>query len=186
MANFVETDTFPTTVYILDITDPALGGGANTKANVQARDLANRTRWLYNRVNKIFFSFLTPTLTVPNGTVGNVNGVSYTPTTFPLPSPDFTTPNDGVTRTYKVSLSFECTWTETAAQYVGLRLYTVSNVPAYLELMRHIKKEGTISSFTYELIISFPPNYRMSLAYQNGATTANAVFSNIQLVIKEL
>lgn len=187
MANFSENDNFVTNIYILDILDPALGGGANTKANVQARDLTDRTRWLYNRVNKIYFSFLTPgPLVVPVGTVGNVNGVSYTPTTFPLPSPDFTTPNDGITRTYEVSLSYECDWTETATQFIGIRLYSVTNIPAWEELIRNIRDKGRVASNTYKFVITLPPNKRVSLSYQNAATTANATFTNIQLTIKEL
>jgi hypothetical protein len=187
MANFTETDQFPANIYRLDITDPALGGGPNNKANIQARDLTDRTRYLYNRVNKIFFSYLTAgPLVVPAGIVGNVNGNSYVPNVFPLNFPDYTTPNDGVTRLWEITVSFECAWTETAGQYIGIRLYTVTNVPAYLELMRNIRKEGTIGSFTYKRIISFPPNYRVALAYQNAATGANATFENIQLTMKEL
>lgn len=185
MADLTEVNNFDTTVHELGI-EPALGGPGQIM-NAQAQALANRTRWLYNRVNKIFFSFLTPgPLVVPLGTVGNVNGNTYAPNTFPLNFPDYTTPNDGVTRVWEISMSFKCAWTETAGQFVGIRLYTVSSAPAYQEIADTIRDKGTGQSTTWKVILSLPPNTRVALSYQNAGTGANATFNNIQLTMKEL
>lgn len=184
MADLTEVNNFDTTVHELGI-EPALGGPGQIM-NAQAQALANRTRWLYNRVNKIFFSFLTPTLVVPNGTVANVNGNTYAPNTYPLNFPDYTTPNDGVTRIWEISLSYKCAWTVTSGQFVGIRLYTVIATPTYSEIADNIRDIGNSQSSTWKVILSLPPNTRVALAVQNAATTANATFNNIQLTMKEL
>jgi hypothetical protein len=52
MANVTETATFETGIYQIETTDPVLGG-ANGIANVQARQLANRTKYLKERADQV-------------------------------------------------------------------------------------------------------------------------------------
>lgn len=57
MANITETDSFDAGVYQLETTDPALGG-ANGVMNTPPRSLANRTRFLLNRILDGVLSFV--------------------------------------------------------------------------------------------------------------------------------
>ena len=52
MANLPENSTFDTGVYQLETTDPVLGG-ADGVSNQQAKQLANRTRWLKDQVDSL-------------------------------------------------------------------------------------------------------------------------------------
>lgn len=45
MANLPETNTYPAGIYQIELTDPVVGG-VDGISNAQARQLANRTRWL--------------------------------------------------------------------------------------------------------------------------------------------
>lgn len=57
MANITETDSFDAGVYQLETTDPALAG-ANGIMNTPPRSLANRTRFLLNRILDGILSFV--------------------------------------------------------------------------------------------------------------------------------
>jgi hypothetical protein len=52
MANVVETPTWESGIYRIETTDPILGGEAGT-ANIQAKQLANRTLWLKFRADQV-------------------------------------------------------------------------------------------------------------------------------------
>ncbi|MFN8682763.1 hypothetical protein ACDP63_16715 [Paracoccus sp. P2] len=52
MANLPETNTFPAGIYQIELTDPVVGG-VDGISNVQARQLANRTRWLKNVADEV-------------------------------------------------------------------------------------------------------------------------------------
>ncbi|WP_323119979.1 gp53-like domain-containing protein [Burkholderia alba] len=56
MANINEVDQFDNGVYQIEKTDPVLGGVGGI-ANMQAVNLANRTRYLFNRISEIFAQF---------------------------------------------------------------------------------------------------------------------------------
>lgn len=49
MANLTEQSLFEAGIYQLETTDPVIGG-ANGISNRQAQELANRTRWIYDRL----------------------------------------------------------------------------------------------------------------------------------------
>jgi len=53
MANVTETSNFDAGIYQLETTD-VLEGGALGVDNYQAKGLANRTRWLYDRIIELF------------------------------------------------------------------------------------------------------------------------------------
>jgi hypothetical protein len=79
MANVTETSTWETGVYQLETTDPVEGGALGI-SNTQAKQLGNRTKWLYDAITTInnwiavtkFLFFLR------KGTVaiGNVSGTT--------------------------------------------------------------------------------------------------------------
>lgn len=52
MANLPETNTFPAGIYQIELTDPVVGG-VDGVSNAQARQLANRTRWLKNVADEV-------------------------------------------------------------------------------------------------------------------------------------
>jgi microcystin-dependent protein len=49
MANLTETPTFDTGIYQLELTDPVVGG-PNGTSNMQAKGLANRTKYLFDKL----------------------------------------------------------------------------------------------------------------------------------------
>jgi len=79
MANVTETSTWETGIYQLETTDPVEGGALGI-SNTQAKQLGNRTKWLYDAITTInnwiavtkFLFFLR------KGTVaiGNVSGTT--------------------------------------------------------------------------------------------------------------
>lgn len=52
MANVTETSEFPIGIYQIETTDP-VEGGASGISNTQARQLGNRTKWLYDAIQVI-------------------------------------------------------------------------------------------------------------------------------------
>lgn len=54
MANLTESSIFEAGIYQLETTDPVLGGASGI-ANLQAKQLANRTKWLKDRVDLLGF-----------------------------------------------------------------------------------------------------------------------------------
>lgn len=52
MANVIETATWESGIYRIETTDPILGGETGT-ANIQAKQLANRTLWLKARADQV-------------------------------------------------------------------------------------------------------------------------------------
>lgn len=52
MANLPESSTFPSGIYQIELTDPVVGG-VDGVSNAQARQLANRTRWLKNVADEV-------------------------------------------------------------------------------------------------------------------------------------
>jgi len=185
MANFTETDVFPATVYILDILDPALGGTANSKANVQARDLTNRTRWLYNRVNKLFFYLNIGSITGLGNGVANINGSSYT-LPFPLASPDYTTPNDGVTRSYEITLSASNVVFSGSVTNAYVNLYTTTGALVF-SLIMDVRGAVSQSSICLQKIASIGPNVALKVSVGVSATGGGTVdFTNISVQLKEI
>jgi len=53
MANVTETSNFDEGIYQLETTDPVEGGALGI-SNSQAKGLANRTRWLYDKIIELF------------------------------------------------------------------------------------------------------------------------------------
>lgn len=51
MANIVESSNYVAGIYRIETTDPVLGGTDDAPANIQARDLANRTKYLKDRLD---------------------------------------------------------------------------------------------------------------------------------------
>src|SRR6056297_1231283 len=51
MGTFTETSVFETTIYRKETTDPVLGGTATAAANRAEGELANRTRYLKDRMD---------------------------------------------------------------------------------------------------------------------------------------
>lgn len=51
MANLTETSTWENGIYQLETTDPVEGGSGGI-SNQQAKQLGNRTKWLYDKVQK--------------------------------------------------------------------------------------------------------------------------------------
>lgn len=52
MANLPETNTYPSGIYQIEVTDPVVGGPDGI-SNVQAKQLANRTNWLKQRADEM-------------------------------------------------------------------------------------------------------------------------------------
>ncbi len=91
MANQPEVSEFTSGIYQLEPTDPVQGGEGGID-NLPLKQLANRTRWLYDRVSDLFvkqFYALTGATTLTTGDAGNAyvlfNASVYTVT---LPAPN--------------------------------------------------------------------------------------------------
>lgn len=184
MSNLTESSTFTPDVYEIAESDPVQGGPGGID-NQPHQALANRTRWLYDRVNKLFTSLkVSGNTTVGAGSTSNVNGSAYT-MAFPLASPDYTTPNDGITRTYQVTLSFDATFTESAGNSVYLSLYTTTSgtpgSPTEILRMRQFQN----GSITYSNIVTIAPNTLLKLAMGN-ATANSGTLKDILLILKEI
>lgn len=80
MANLAENDSFDANVYELAVGDPVLGGPGGI-SNTQGQQLANRTRWLKNRINKIV-SFILSATGIGNGSAVGTTVVS----TYAMPA----------------------------------------------------------------------------------------------------
>jgi len=72
MANLTETSTFPAGVYQLETTDPVLAG-ADGIANLQAQQLANRTRFLNDQISAL----TTQIAALQRRLIGSVQYLSY-------------------------------------------------------------------------------------------------------------
>lgn len=101
MSNLVETSNFDANVYQIAISDQVIGGPGGV-SNTQAQQLANRTRYLKDRLDNMIAAEV------------NVQGsTSYVGLTAVLiTGVEYTTPNDGITRRYVVS--FKAQWSNTS------------------------------------------------------------------------
>ena len=84
MANLIETDEFPATIYQLEDSDPVSGGPPNPTLgdgwdNLPHLQLTNRTRWLYNRVQTLLAAVV-PATTAIAGIVRLSSSTSSTST----------------------------------------------------------------------------------------------------------
>jgi len=189
MANIVETSTFDADVYLLDITDPVVGG-LTGKSNMQGIALANRTRWLYDQLTpllgKIFFSVsYGTTVTVGSGGSNvNADNSAYS-LAYPVGSPDYTTPDDGETRTYKITMSAFCNFTYNASGNVQMVLYTSTVGPVYSGILTwNLRQPYQYIAMTK--VVSIGPGVELKAMFGNNATGANAVFTDAQLIIEEV
>jgi hypothetical protein len=186
--NITEVSNYDTNVYLISITDQVIGGVTGI-ANKQAIALANRTKWLKDNLTpllgKVFFSQdYGTTLTIGSGGIVNADNSTYT-LTFPLSSPDFTTANDGITRTYRVTISSFANFTYNASGNVQAALYSTTSGPTYDPIMLVNLREPFQPLFLMK-VIQIGPNKRLKLAFSNNATGANATISSIQLVLDEV
>jgi hypothetical protein len=187
MANLTEVSNFDTNVYQLDISDPVLGGPGGI-ANAQAQALANRTKWLKDNLTpllgKQFASVaVAGPQVVATGTTLNYDGSTHL-VAFPIVSPHFTTPNDGTTRTYEITVSAFVDFTEAPGTQVQINLYTTSAGPVYTNLML-IRMRTPWQYIIGKQIITLGPNVRIKTTISN-TTGNNATFSEMQCIVKEI
>lgn len=188
MANIVEVSNFDANVYLIDISDPATGGLTGI-ANKQAIALANRTRWLYDELTPLLdLAFLAYTngsvLVIGNNTIVRaIDGVAHAvPTTG---SPDFTTPNDGITHTYRITISFFTDHTYNAAGNVGATLLDISNANSPAVVIVALTRQP-YQTVTMVRTVSIAPNKPLRWVIQNTATGANASVQSINAIFEQL
>jgi len=132
MANLTPVDSFDN-VYQLEITDPVLGGAGGI-ANQQAQDLANRTKYLYERLfesNQRRSSPLRNTILrgAINGTTGLESLLTYSSATVTLnatSTPMVACFSDGITE-FVATLSSDLVFTDSGTH---TRLVFVDFIPA--------------------------------------------------------
>lgn len=186
MANITETSNFDTNVYLLEKSDAALGG-VSGKANIQAIALANRTRYLKDQIDGIKARVKQvvnyPGATVANGVTINADGSVYS-IAYPLASPDFTTPNDGVTRNWKITVTCIATSMTITSGNGQLAVYTTTSGPTY-NLLVNAPFRVALTSVCSSIVVSLEPNVRIKTSYANNSTGANMVIGSAQMIIEE-
>lgn len=188
MADLTESATWETGIRQLEKTDLWDAGvsGAGI-ANLQAKQLANRTKFLKSAVDainaKVKQHFTFPTVVVGSGGVLNSDGSAYT-LAFPLSPVVYTTPNDGITRTYKLTIGCFCDFTYNASGNVRISAYRTTSGPTINYLCDFTLRHPFASHMSYA-IVSIPPNTKIGVIMQNNATGANATFTGGTLTIEE-
>lgn len=76
MADIIEAETYEAGIYQLEITDPVLGG-ENGISNRQAKQLANRTKWLKAKVDLILGGTFEAAKAVVLKTARKINGIDF-------------------------------------------------------------------------------------------------------------
>lgn len=76
MADIIESEVFESGIYQLEITDPVLGG-ENGISNRQAKQLANRTKWLKAKIDLILGGTFEAAKAVVLKTARKINGVDF-------------------------------------------------------------------------------------------------------------
>jgi hypothetical protein len=188
MANITEVSNFDANVYLISLSDPVIGG-VDGIDNKQAIALANRTRWLKDNLDpllgKIFLCVSYGTsVTVSTASNKHADNSSYS-LAFPIASPDYTTPNDGVTRTYKITMSSFADFTYGASANVQMTLYTTTSGPTYSPLIG-LNLRQPYQYIAVTKIITIGPNTKLKVLFSNNATGANATFTDNQLIIEEV
>lgn len=187
MANLSEASTWEAGIVQIERTDIADAGiGGNGKANQQAKQLANRTLFLKNAIDtinaKIKQHFAFSSVTVGSGSVKNHDDSAYT-LAFPLAPVVYTTPNDGVTRNYKITICSFTDFTFNASGNIKITAYRTTSGPTFVPLCDFTLRYPFGSHSIYA-IVSIPPNTKIGVIMQNNATGANATF-NSTLTIEE-
>ncbi len=185
MANLPETPlTWESGIYQLEVTDKVDAGiGGAGLSNLQAKQLANRTSFLKNKI-RFNQDFSTPVVVGSGGSNFNFDNVVFA-NTFPLPSPFYTTPNDGVTRNFLVTMTFFADFTYNASGNIIAYVYTITSGPLVTYLLT-AKLRQPFQSLTYSKVVSLPPNTTVKAMVGNNATGANATFTELSLSLIEL
>lgn len=185
MATLSETSTWTAGIYQLERTDLWDAGTAGSGiANLQAKQLANRTLWLYNQVNKINFNIDYPDQTVGTGGVVNSKGTTYV-FGFPMNDWDYTTPNDGITRNYLATISCFANFTYGSSANIQMVLQTTTSGPTSVQLITANLRQP-YQVLCVQKQIQLGPNVRLRCYYTNNATGANATFSMGSFHIREI
>lgn len=184
MANLTENGIWVNGIYQLEVTDKVNAGiGGNGISNLQALQLANRTAFLYNKIR--FNQNFSSTVTVASGGSNvNFDNSSYV-FAFPLGTPFYTTPNDGLTRSYIITISFFTDFTYNSSGNIIAFVYTSTAGPT-LQYIVNARLKQPYQSMTYSKVITLGPGVPIKAAFGNNATGANATFQDISLSIIEL
>lgn len=170
----------------LELLTPALGGPGG-EMNAQAQALLNRLEYTRALANGII-ARIKSVINYSGATVGtsgsiNADGTSYS-LTYPLSPADFTTPNDGITRNYKITVSTIATSLVITTGNGQLAVYTTTAGPTYVQLINMPFRVALTKVCTSE-VVSLPPNSKIKLLYANNSTGANMVIASAQMIVEE-
>jgi hypothetical protein len=188
MATLTETATYTLGIYQLEKSDAAdAGTGGDGISNQQAKDLANRTAYLKSHVDAIegrineVVNYTNQT--VATNTVKYANGDAYT-LAYPLSSIDYTTPDDGITRNYLVTL---CAFVESTSGSAGVRMILITTTagPSYEELA-YATTYNSKQTLTATKFVTIGPNVNVSVIFNHGATGANLTVTDAYLILHEV
>lgn len=183
MANLTETATWEAGINQLERTDLWDAGVAGAGvANLAIKQLANRTKYLHDRISYNLNS-AGPHVVATSSSL-NMDGTAYA-LNFPVASPFYTTPNDGVTRNYKITLSCFADFTYNASGNVRMVVYTTTVGPVYVQVM-NARLRQPYQHICLQKVISIGPNVPLKVFIENNATGANATFSELSFHIEEL
>lgn len=182
MANLTETSTWEPNIYQLEREDLwDAGTGGNGVANTREKQLANRTQWLKTAIGGNVVNYSGAPLTVTSGGTVSADGTAHS-LAFPIASPDFTTPNDGVTRNWEIFFSASVDFTEEATKNVRALVYTTIAGPTIQNLL-NVRTPSTLNYMSGSRIVSLAPNTKIKVLVQN-TTSNSADFSDMQLFIR--
>lgn len=188
--NITEVSNFDANVYLIDINDAVLGGLTGI-SNKQGVALANRTRWLYDNLTpllgKLFLSVSnnTPIVLANNASVYARDGASHTVPV--VGAADFTTPNDGITRTYRITLTAMLDFTYAASGHFNAQLADFSNnTPGNLVTVAFANCRESYLTYSFTRIVTIGPNKPLIWILTNNATGANMNISAINFSFDQI
>ena len=190
MADLIETSTWEPGIQQLERTDLWDAGVAGAGiANQQAKQLANRTFYLKDKVdvldNKVNFLLDAPGPVIcPTGSNLNWDGSAYA-LNFPITAPHYITPNDGTTRQYEITLSCFVDFTYGATANIQMFLYTTTAGPTWVPVIIANLRQP-FQSITYKKVVTLGPAIPVKAVFGNNSTGANATFEDCQLHIREI
>lgn len=167
MANLTEAETYETGIYQLERSDLWDAGVAGAGvANLAIKQLANRTKWLKEKIQNTVYNAAAQTLA--SSANASMTGSVYT------------TPNDGVTRKYLILFTTFVELTYNAAESASVRFRNLTT-PADVAFGTCRENFMTMSFHWYGTI---GPNNQIDMQLINGSSN-NISFSQTRFTIIE-
>lgn len=178
MATLPEVSTYTAGIYQIETTDPVLGGTPTAPANIQAKQLADRTTWLKSKLDSSGFSGISPTI---SGNLNAVieNGFYYvlsTATNKPgivegmclvMSSPGIGFPDPKIVKQFWIGIS---------VYYRFITVASVTTVGPWIKLQDDAKLVGSVAAFTNS---AAPEGWLKA----NGAAISRTTYADLFAII---